>query len=711
MSDDTALQPLLTHLYGPGLGQVIAEAARAQEAERVIVLGSDATGPKGWAVLEQPDQGDGDDGSLHDPFPVIDFQSWQGEDHFRQKQADGWDVIIGFPPQGHLAADELTRFLEAARDTAGPSSRAVLLMVAASLSRGRPDVREALLKTGEVRSITYRAAPPGLRRPGLETSVEVAAVVWAPSTSPNQPRTRVVETAGPGDEGTSFEIQLQPDQSWSVPALDPDRAKKLTEWASAGNAQPLSAVADLPSPDTDFEGATAVLLPKQITRSGIDLNGETREPDAQKDGRLTSLQLGDIVGRTVGEPHWWLVTERDLGLVLVASKQVTVIRSHAVAPRYLLAFLRSDAAARQLEAASAGLMMPRVSTRALREILVPVLEVADSALRDNEAIDRLRDTSSELTEELDQRYRAAFDKPNAQLITATLADAAGDAAMAADLLERVKNPLHRARQFLPHPLARILRSYANHQSMGSPESRHQDLLRFGETAIILLGAVGLAYATGPAGQEIDDEWAQKFQQGGVSLGTWLRAANVGAEAARRAKEPLGGLDSALSTNSPLNSTLNEFLTARNDTAHGAGPRSPYEYEQATLKLDELMRATVSELGPLARSDWFVVERLTWVSDRQVFVVHGRSLTGDHPDFENWASERTEPLESEVVHVRLGTLDLPLGGFCVLRTCSICLHEELCYPDHHKQSLVRLRSLDRGHQSKVALTELRLPLRG
>lgn len=155
--------------------------------------------------------------------------------------------------------------------------------------------------------------------------------------------------------------------------------------------------------------------------------------------------------------------------------------------------------------------------------------------------------------------------------------------------------------------------------------------------------------------------------------------------------------------------LNQFLAVRNENAHGAGPRSPFEYHQAAIKLEEALHSAVEELAPLARSDWFVVEQISWLEAHQLFAVRGRSLKGDHPDFERWSDEREAPLVDDRVYASLGELTLPLAGFCQLRACSVCLHEELYYPDRMRGTMARLRSLDRGHQTEVTLEETGLPL--
>jgi hypothetical protein len=450
-------------------------------------------------------------------------------------------------------------------------------------------------------------------------------------------------------------------------------------------------------------------MPKQVTPTGLDLTIELdRNYDENRDGSLVELRPGDVVGRTIGDPFWSRV-DADLQVRLGATRQVIVVRPDHIDSRFLIAFLRSDAAAVQLEIAAEGSAIPRVSPKALRTLLVPEDVSAGTATHSDEVIRMFRTASHALANDLEGRYRSAFDRATADEVRGALADAVGEASMALDLLRRASDPLHRARQFLPHPLARTLRSYENDLQSGIAHDIYGDLLRFGETTITLLGIVGLSYLTLES-VDVEDsrEWHRNLNRAGISLGTWLAVANAGARAARDRREPLGGLAVALSTSSPLNRTLDGFLNERNDQAHGAGPRSPHEYEQRILVLQERLTSALEELAPLSRSEWFIVTSLRWSGARRSFTVLGRSLMGDHPDFSSWESERQEPLEHGVVTARLGGLDLALGGFCQLRACPTCLNEELYYPDRVRGSMARLRSLDRGHQLEVTATDFGLP---
>lgn len=705
---DHTLQPLMAHLYGPSMSRLLAELAEAGAGQRVIIVNSEVTRSTGWSAPGDEAVRPADvepDVSVADPLPVIEFYTWQGVADFRAALADGWDVVIGFPPQGHPRSTDLPGFLSALAETATPASRVFLFLLIGALLRNESSSRQALLEAGSVRTLVFPTTRRLARMTGLPTALPAALVHWVPQKD-SRP-TRVTQLGAAADEA-GFEVVLDPERPWSVAALDPKRVQKLQRWAQAGDARALEELADFPPRTSRLRDGLSVLMPQQITSRGLDLTLEVRPYDESKDGRLVELAPGDIVGRTLGAPVWAIVTEDDTSSGLAATRQTTVIRPKEIAARYLLAFLHSDACALQLEAAAVGTTVPRVPGAALRQLQVPVLDVDAAVLPTVDPIQDFRSLSEGLAGELEERYRAAFDKPDAVAVTASLTDAAKDAAMASVLLEGVTDPLNRAREFMPHPLARTLRVLRNHQRAGNDVGAYQDLLRFGETAIILLGAIGLSYLA-RAAAELNEEWAKQFSGGGVALGTWLSCARAGAEQARRNREPLGGLASALATNSPLNKVLDQFLLARNTDAHGGGPRSPYEYGLRILELQEALDAAVEHLGPLSRSDWFIIEGLAWSSTDGVFTAYGRSLRGDHPDFDIWTQQRSTPLDGGVIYVKLGGLDLSLGGFCILRACAVCLHEELYYPDRLRGSLVRLRSLDRGHETELSHEATGLPV--
>lgn len=704
-ASDATLQPLLTHLYGAVLGRLLATAAAAGEGDRVVILNAEPTGPEGWALPGDPVTTLSSDEQVPpDPLPIVDFVHWRGGPAFREAAA-GWNALLGVPPFGQIRADEMLSFLEVAHETAAEQARAVLIVPTAAVARHSTVVREALLLSGRVPSITFATARSGSGRQGagLPPSLHVAVVLWEPG-----PANTGITVIASAESESSFSVVLGSKSPWSFAALDPDRAQKIQRWASIGRAKRLQDVATLVTVRRVTGHALPVISPRQITPTGLASEGDAdREYEEQRDGPVVPLEAGDIVARSMGQPNWTMITEADAQAGLAATRNVLVIRPAQVDPGVLLAFLKSDAALLQLEPEQAGATIPRITPRTLRQLLVPTLDATPGTLPRDEPISSFRSLSASLADDLEARYRAAFDKPQAEQVLAALADAAGDAAMAMDLVGRVTDPLHRARQFFPHPLARTLRVLDNHRRANSHADVYNDTLRFGETAIILLGAVGLSYLA--AHDEVDQQWREGVTRGGISLGTWLKGANAGAERARRDGETLGGLAAALATNSPLNKSLSKLLEARNDEAHGAGPRSPYEYEQSSLELEETLHAAVHELAPLARSDWFIVERLAWSGQSKTFSAVGRSLRGDHPDFTRWIEDRPVPLESDVIHVRLGGRDLALQGFCVLRACSRCLHEELYYPDRVRGSMVRLRSLDRGHQAEVPVAESGLPL--
>ena len=696
--------PLLAHLYGPSLGREAARMVQAGEDERIVILEAEPSSPPGWLPAGTTTEERGRyETEEREPFPFIEFLRWQGAELTREALTCGWDVLVGVPPVSRGRDDAFVRLLEVLAETANPGARAVLFLLPGPLVQRQAETRAGLLDRGSVRELFFTSRS-GQDRPGLPTGIPPVLVHWRPGVTGG-----VTDVATDVEGRTGFSVTLDAEPPWTHAGLDPARAKRIARWAKQGSARPLRDLVSMPRGKAQGPGDRPVLHPQQIVEGGIDLSIEvSRQPDRRKRPEpLIELQAGDLVGRTIGDPRWTVLSDNDVADGLCTYRQVTVLRPTEIDPRYLLAFLRSDIAADQLSVATAGATIPRVPMSALRELLVPVLELDEAALDQADPIAGFRNLASGLAHQLETRYRAAFDLPQATDVTAALQEAHRDARMAEGLLRQVTSPVHQARQYLPHPLARTLRVLDNHRQANNQAEIYKDLLRFGETAIILLGGLGLAYMVAE-GEEVDSGWATALRRGGVSLGHWLGAANAAAVFARRQGHSLGGLARALSTNSPLNRTLSAFLRARQDDAHGAGPRSPFEYQQRVLELDEVLDDAIEELSPLSRSDWFVVEHLAWLPANGAFKLTGRSLKGDHPDFEHWEERRREPLEQQVVHVGLGDLALPLGAFCLLRPCSTCLHEELYYPDKVDGSMVRLRSLDRGHQARETVQETRLP---
>jgi hypothetical protein len=699
MQEASNLESVFVFLYGTVLGRQVCRLANAQPGERVVVLREPRKGGS-VGLPELPVSDLTDEVPLDDPLPIVDIFDYASTGATDGRLAHGWDVLVAGPEVISAGSGGTHSLVSTAATSASRSARAILMLPVGSLNIRRP-VKELLVHTGHISTLVFTSNPPP-RSMGMPSSMRFVIASWTPRPAAGA-LTNIVGLDRAGKIAVEFNCSLNPSRPWSLRGLDPREAEKLDRWAAKLQAVELTEVADvLKATRVDAAGVT-VLHPEHITSSGIDLAAELPDKeDIENPSRLILLQRGDLVGRSLGPPHWALITD-EFEAQLAAHPQVLAIRPKQISSEVLLAFLHSDVATQQLVPEQATI--PRIRNDALRTLRVPtVIPIAAPVV---EEVREFRRTSERLASDLESRYRTAFDSADEGTITQSLDDAATEATLALELLRRATDPLQRARQFLPHPLARTLRSYDNDRVRGSAQETYANLLRFGETAITILGIVGLSYTTSVLGDEVHAGWARSLKRG-VSLGTWLECANDGAKAARTGGEPLGGLAAALSTKSPLNNALEAFLTARQHQAHGGGPRSPYEFERERAELEEHLSTCIEELVPLARSEWFIASSLHWSGERNDFRVVGRSLRGEHPDFDRWEMRRTDPLESGVVYAQLGTLVVPLVGYCQLRSCPECLHEELYYPDKSSGSMIRLRSLDRGHQAEIAMQESRLP---
>jgi hypothetical protein len=601
--------------------------------------------------------------------------------------------------------------LAALTRTASAHARAFLFVPSGSLARRHPDVREALTSSGHIRELAFPGERPSVRKDGLGTSLSMAVVRWEPGPEAADSRTRVLELGTEGDR--PFETALDPAQPWSHGHLDPSLHQKVHRWAERGQAQPLGRLVEFPRLQREAE-FRQLLEARQLTPLGIDLAVEL--PDQMREQRqreqpprVVVLAEGDVIGRSIRGPHWTRVDQATaaLGLAVVPS-HVIVLRPTGIDSRLLVQFLGSDAAELQLRAYRQADQFNRVNRRMLGELLVPSLQVSPTLLREPDPLLEFERLSTELIEDLRQRRRQAFDRPDPASVTPALSDALGDAEMAGELLRRVVDPVQRAREFLPHPLARIIRVYSNHQRTGDHEPSYRTLLSFGETLTVLLGVVGLSYMS-HAGQPPAEDWVTPFRRGGVSFGQWLSAARRGAESARRGGELMGGLTQALSTSGPLMKSLEAFNEERNSNAHGHRPQTRRDFVERVDALDEQLQIAIQQLGALSRSEWFIIERLEFDQAAELFTLTGWTLKGEHPDFDTWIERREQALATGVVYARFGELNLPLDHFCRLESCPTCGHDELYYPDRERAGQVRLLSLDRGHQLKMPVDEDRFPI--
>lgn len=686
VQDEYALQSLFTHLYGE-LGTTVARLADLSANERVAVLDG---GDEQLRFVSQPSSGQQGDDEPEDPLPSVEFV--QATDLTAMRAAQ---VVVGLPPVGPGPA--LRRPVGLVEDLAHDRlpTRAVLLLPASLLAHTKPDLRAALLAAGSVEDVVIAQARSAR---GAPATINWAVVRVSFAGRKSRAKTKVSSLSGEYSEG--FMRELDPETPWTLTYLDPDVEDRIDRWARRTNARPLMEMLADDVRDRESHDTSPPLRARAVKRSGLDL--EEVDHDAEEKRRPTQvLRSGDVLGRTIGDDPMWCVVPDEADGRRVVAGQLHVLAPVGITPQLLVAFLNSDMSRLQLQRGASRLgAIPRVSAKELRELRVPDLPGLEG-LDPTGAVHELRAASSDLLEVLTGQVGGAFDLGQDDLRNA-LVGAERDARLAAVMIRQVRDDGYRAQQTFPHPLARVIRQLRMRQDAQDARGSYDELIRLGETATIFLGVVmgSLLQQEGLECAELE-QWRTSVSQGGVSLGHWQGLVRRGAEAARRSGRQLGGLASALRTNGPLEGAMESLLKQRNDDAHGAAPRTPFEHQSRLDELSPRLNDMLAELSALAHSQFFIVDKMEYASTRG-FRLEGRDLRGDHPDFMPWARMSEQPLDTGIVHIDFGDGGRPLAlhNYCRLIACTQCLREELYYPDRVKGDEIQMRSLERGHRTSA-----------
>ena len=643
---------------------------------------------------EQTQQDPEIEGSVEDPLPIVEFI-----DPGSVPRLSASDVLVGELPTsaphksyGGVPDRFLSELVRPGGDEIG--AVAVLLVPAIPLRSRRSDLRELLQSLGAISDVAFVSLRMAHRSPGLRRPTAIVRLVLGQPPQPTR-----VSTVDPAEETEPFEVMLDAGVPWQIAALDPLRAQRIEQWKARTQARPLFEVAVLDPRDRPLSENAQVFSGRDITESGLQLQddgGPARLGDRGPSPR--AVLPGDVVGRASGRQVWTVVDDEAEDLA-ADPMTVMVIDPGPIDPWLLAMFLQSESAQLQFEVLLGPDGEPRrMSPSDLQRLFIPAA-LLDARI--GPELQLLRETCEELLGNLKVEAEAVFSLTRTEDAVRQVTEVQRDAAQAQRLIGEVRDFRARAQQTLPHPLARVVRRLQMAERKENPREAYEELLGLAETSTIMLGAVFAAFRR-HVGAEDDDEfvmWRQKVAQGGASMGHWLALARKGSELARRSDHAVGGLAHALRTSGPLLSALERLLEQRNDDAHGAVPRTPYEFQ---VRLDNLTPLTVDVLEGLAaltHGEFFYAEALEY-QQSGTFTVVGRDLTGDHPDFAPWRRSIDEPLPTQQIHVTLGQETFSMGPYCRLIACSICMREELYYPDKTVGSTLRLRSLERGHGAQL-----------
>lgn len=439
--------------------------------------------------------------------------------------------------------------------------------------------------------------------------------------------------------------------------------------------------------------------------SHIGLNGELHWDQVQYQiaKPKSLLQAGDICLRAFLNSSGTLVTAQIPDnappltpgdtLICLRKKDETTLEEWQVLVDYLQSFRAS-----LLITPSLGNLV-RLNRSHLRKLPVPV---PDRALQ--LALRKLNDAAANFESwrnEALQQKRALFSVSGSQEGRIRVLQAGKRALQRQHAAKLVEATSFRIRTQYPYPLAYRWRVV---------EARHEgleDYMNVLECAEAMLCYLALLAIVGAQYQRIRIRSLEEIgrqlteRKGGISLGNWISVLReVGGSKISRASSafPFPEVLRVLAQ-SDAKDVVDQFQKARNDHAHGRGPKGP----QIATKTDQHyadLEGLFASVDFLSDYPLRLVEETTRDSLKGRTRIRYRDLMGDHPlvPFDTDEQESAE-LENGSLYIvdRAGHYH-PARPWLTWRLCPECRRPSVFHLDRYdnKVGVVKLKSLEHGH---------------
>ncbi|RAO19595.1 Site-specific DNA-methyltransferase (adenine-spe cific) [Micromonospora noduli] len=326
----------------------------------------------------------------------------------------------------------------------------------------------------------------------------------------------------------------------------------------------------------------------------------------------------------------------------------------------------------------------RMTGRKLMDIQVPV------DLFDGEIEDHL-----EAVQESRRRIQAAASNTLPNVFSGGQTDvhrlrdeirsAASEAALVADLMRPVEDPVGRAEWTYPFHIASLARRY---RISTHPAEQQDGLLKLGEGIARVLGILAL-------GELIADQGgftaALRGQlRTGATFGTWTTFIGRFADSA---VTPLLADLGRLRDVGGVRDVLAAIKQVRNRTHHSHGVRAHHEIEKDVETLEPHVISALTTANWLAANPWDWVERCEYLDDSSYRIV-GLTLRGSHPSWEPFDRPSLSPLRPNRIYVNgAGGNPVDLWPLAAVSLCPQCHTRELFLLNQCQDETLILRSLE------------------
>ena len=327
--------------------------------------------------------------------------------------------------------------------------------------------------------------------------------------------------------------------------------------------------------------------------------------------------------------------------------------------------------------------------------MVPRQILQDHSL--HEAATSLRTARQQARQLIDGLFDDTFSVSEDALTGAQrLREMAARAEALVQLLQPLRDAVHRAEWSYPHQIAELARYY---RLETSPNGQLQAALRLIEAIIRELGCLAgsAIIAAAPSNN------AGPFERfrGGISTGSWL---DIVREAQRL--NVLDGIPQLASLGfgkRSLGALLTQGISARNRFSHAHGMISETEAREWLADIEPILVEALEETVWLSTIDHLYVRSCQYVGDPLRLEVRGDLLNGAHPTWERRAVTVAEPIAPSRVVALLPSSARPMSlhPFVSVVACPRCKRDEAYVLDRVDGLRATSRSI-RDHELEITL---------
>jgi hypothetical protein len=375
--------------------------------------------------------------------------------------------------------------------------------------------------------------------------------------------------------------------------------------------------------------------------------------------------------------------------------------------RYILEFLRSDKGYGLLARYFIGAAVPRLSFTDLLELTIPIPEESIIQL-----ITKIHQVENELLTRIEKAKdlrTQLFNINDSEIIQNRLDELSTDAHILASSLVQADTLDYQIRNFYPFPLAFTYRTLS---SILDPAQKYPEQLRVAENMLVFLALIGLSTSQfngvllSDANTDISISNIRRYFAGGISPGDWQVLAYFAGKLLRNRRDY--ALNESFASlwfkgtgikESDFAKATKRLVELKNDYKHDRGPKTPHEFEHASLEIQELIDYCYSMLSFFIRYPIRLVQSIDINRQTDEVMLDSLVYSGDHPGLRQEKNIYPKALAKETLYIEIDKCKwISLYPHMNVQYCPSCKTRETYFIDRRdgEYDRVVLKSYERGH---------------